>query len=60
VYLTSGGDNENFIEEFRIQNLEQIDKAILRQFAERIMSPKFKRAVQNIEKIIDRGEGVDL
>jgi len=60
VYLTPGGDKEDFIEELRIQNIEQIDKAALREFAVRSQSPKLKRALQNIERIIDRGEGVEL
>jgi predicted transcriptional regulator of viral defense system len=60
VYLTPGGDKEDFIEELRIQNIEQIDKGVLREFAVRSQSPKLKRALQNIERIIDRGEGVEL
>ena len=60
VYLTPGGDNQEFIEELRIQNLEQIDKAVLREFTEKTQSPRLKRALQNIERIIDRGEGVEL
>ena len=60
AYLTPGGDKEEFIEELRIQNLEQIDKAVLREFAGKSQSPKLKRALQNIERIIDRGEGVEL
>jgi predicted transcriptional regulator of viral defense system len=60
VYLTPGGDSEEFIEELRIQNIEQIDKAALREFAEKAQNPKFKRALQNIVRIINRGEGVEL
>ena len=60
VYLTPSGDKEEFIEELRIQNLEQIDKAVLREFAGKSQSPKLNRALQNIESIIDRGEGVEL
>jgi hypothetical protein len=60
VYLTPGGDKEDFIKELRIQDVEQIDKAILREFSERSQSPKLKRAFQNIARIIDRGEGVEL
>ncbi len=60
MYLTPGGDKKEYIEELRIQNLEQIDKAVLREFAERPQSPKLKRALQNIERIIDRSEGVEL
>lgn len=60
VYLTPRGDKEEFIEELRIQNLKQIDKAILREFAEKTQSPKLKRALKNIESIIDRGEGIEI
>jgi len=60
VYLTPSGDKEEFIEELRIQNFEQIDKAVLREFAGKSQSPKLKRALQNIVRIIDRGEGVEL
>jgi len=60
VYLTPGGDKEDFIEELRIQNIEQIDKAVLRKFSEKSQSTKLKRALQNIERVIDRGEGVEL
>jgi len=60
VYLTASGDKEGFIEELRIQNLEQIDKAVLREFSDRAQSLKLKRALRNIEAIIDRGEGVEL
>lgn len=60
VYLTPGGDNEDFIEELRIQSPEQIDKVVLREFAERPQSPKLKRAFQNIERIIDKGKDIEL
>jgi predicted transcriptional regulator of viral defense system len=60
VYLTPSGENQEFIEELRIQNIEQINQAALREFAEKARRPKLKRAVQNIKRIIDRGEGVDL
>ena len=60
VYLTAGGDKEDFIKGLRVQNIEQIDKAVLREFSERSQSPKLKRAFQNIERIIDRGQGIEL
>ena len=60
VYLTPGGDKEEFIEELRIQNIEQIDEAAIREFAEKAQRPKFKRAFHNIKRIINRGEGVEL
>ena len=60
VYLTSSGDKEDFLEELRIQNVEQIDRAALGEFVDKAKSPKLKRALQNIERIIDRGEGIEL
>ena len=60
LYLTPGSDKEEFIEELRIQNIEQIDRAVLQQFAKKSRSPKLQRAFLNIERIIDRGEGIEL
>ncbi len=60
VYLTPGGDKEEFIEELRLQNFEQIDRAMLGKVVEKTRGPKLRKAVNNIETIIDRGEGIDL
>lgn len=60
VYLTSGGDRKEFLEELRLQNLEKLNKDTLRQYAEKSDSPKLRRAVINIEAIIDEGEGTEL
>ncbi len=60
IYLTIGGDEIAFIEELRLQNFEQINKAVLREFVERFQSPKLNRALDNIENILDQGEGVEL
>ena len=60
VYLTPGGDKEEFIEELRLQNFEQIDKTTLREFAGKTRGPKFRKAVNNIETIIDASEGTEL
>jgi predicted transcriptional regulator of viral defense system len=60
VYLTEGGDSENFLDELRLQNLEKLNKEILRQFSQKFDSPKIKRAVSIIEDIINKGEGVEL
>ena len=60
VYLTPGGDKEDFIKELRIQNVEQVDKVVLRDFSKRFQSPKLMRAFQNIVRIINRGQGVEL
>jgi predicted transcriptional regulator of viral defense system len=60
VYLTSGGDQKKFLRELRLQNLDKLSKDTLRQYAEKSDSPKLRRAVINIETIINEGEGVEL
>jgi predicted transcriptional regulator of viral defense system len=60
VYLTSGGDQIEFLKELRLQNLNKLRKDILRQYAKKSDSPKLRRAVINIEAIISEGEGVEL
>ena len=60
IYLTAGGDKIEFIEELRLQNFEQIDRFVLHEFVERFQSPKLNRALGNIERILDQGEGVEL
>ncbi|MBL7107425.1 MAG: type IV toxin-antitoxin system AbiEi family antitoxin domain-containing protein [Phycisphaerae bacterium] len=60
IYLASGGDEIEFIEELRLQNFEQINRAVLREFVERFQSPKLNRALANIERILDQSEGIEL
>jgi predicted transcriptional regulator of viral defense system len=60
VYLTPGGEREEFLKELRLQNLDKLSKDILRQYAQKSDSPKLRRAVNNIETIINEGEGVEL
>ncbi len=60
VYLTAGGDKEEFLEELRLQNLNKLNPDVLGQYAEKTDSPKLKRAVWNIRSILGRGEGVRL
>ncbi|HDZ69315.1 MAG TPA: hypothetical protein ENH43_02730 [Phycisphaerales bacterium] len=60
IYLTPGGDEIAFIEELRLQNFEQINRAVLREFVERFQSPKLNRALANIERILDQSEGIEL
>lgn len=60
VYLTPGGDKEEFLNELRLQSLDKLSKDVLQLYAVRSDSPKLKRAVNNIEIIIDEGEGVEL
>ena len=60
IYLTPGGDEIEFIEELRLQNFEQISKDLLREFVQRFKSPKLRRAQDNIQAILDDGEGIEL
>jgi len=60
IYLTSGGEKIEFIEELRLQNFEQINKAVLHEFVERFQSPKLNRALANIVRILDQSEGIEL
>ena len=60
IYLTVGGDEIAFIEELRLQNFEQINRMVLREFVERFQSPKLNRALDNIERILDQSEGIEL
>jgi len=60
IYLTPGGDKIEFIKELRLQNFEQINRAVLCEFIERFQSPKLNRARANIERILDQSEGIEL
>ena len=60
VHLSPGSDSEEFIEQLRLQNFDKINKNILFEFADKSDSPKLKRACKYIEKIIQRGEGIEL
>lgn len=60
IYLTGGGDEIEFLDELRIQNFDKINRTKLREFAERFQSPKLYRALDNIDKILDQGEGIEL
>ncbi|MFA5293071.1 MAG: hypothetical protein WC496_08570 [Phycisphaerae bacterium] len=60
VYLTAGGDTEEFLDELRLQNLNRLNKDLLFRYVEKSKNHKLKRAVLNIKKIIDEMEGVEL
>ena len=60
IYLTPDSDKIAFIEELRLQNFEQINRAVLCEFVERFQSPKLNRALANIERILDQSEGLEL
>jgi len=60
VYFTAGGEKKEFLEELRLQNLEKLNRRVLEQFAEKSKSPKLRKAVSNIEIILDEPEGIEL
>jgi len=60
IYFTVGSDDRVFLEELRLQSFEKIDRVVLRKFVERFQSPKLRRALDTIEKILDEGEGIEL
>lgn len=60
VYLTPGGERPEFLRELRLQNLGAIRRKVLQQYAEKSGRPKLKRAVLNLQTILDEGEGVEL
>lgn len=60
IYLTPAGEKKDFIEQLRLGNLDRLDKKILRDAAETSGYSKLMCAYEHIEKIIDRGEGVEL
>ena len=60
VYLTPGGERPEFLRELRLQNLGVIRRDVLNQYAEKSGRPKLKRAVLNLQSILNEGEGVEL
>jgi predicted transcriptional regulator of viral defense system len=57
VYLTPGADNDDFLAELRLQNLESLDREVLVQLAQTSRSPKLRRAVTIIERLIEEEGG---
>ncbi len=57
VYLTPGADNDDFLAELRLQNLEGLDRDVLVQLAQTSRSPKLRRAVKIIERLIEEEGG---
>lgn len=60
LYLTPGGDSIQYIRSLRLQNLEQLDLRSLRNMADEFGKPKMRRAVEQIERLMQgmaSGEG---
>jgi predicted transcriptional regulator of viral defense system len=52
VYLQPGGDAPNYIHELRLQNLERLDLDELHRQAEIFNTPKLRRAVETITRLV--------
>lgn len=52
IYLTPDGDNEAYIHELRLQNLEVVSRERLCQFVEYADKPKLKRALPHLLEVI--------
>ena len=54
AHLTPDSDSLNYLKELRLQNLERLDKNLIREFAVRAGKPKWQRVAQQIEKLIEQ------
>jgi predicted transcriptional regulator of viral defense system len=52
IYLQPGGDSFDYLRELRLQNTEILDISILREFAEKIKTPKLQKAVTGILQLM--------
>ncbi len=61
LYLTPGADDPLFLQELRLQNLEQLNQQQLNSFAERMGNLKVQRAVHELTKLAnEQGEAFDI
>ena len=51
AHLTQGSDNETYLTQLRLQNLERLDLRRLQEFAERAAKPKWKRVASQITSL---------
>ena len=51
IYLQPGGDAPDYLQELRLQNLDRLNLDQLDQLAERIGSPKLRRAAARVRKL---------
>jgi hypothetical protein len=52
IYLQPGGDSPEYLRELRLQNLEQLDLNNLSRQAEIYNTPKVRRAIEVITRLI--------
>ena len=57
IYLTPGGDSEEYIESLRLQNLDQLDEIGLKKSAGDFGKPKLKRAAEIILRLMGQSAG---
>lgn len=60
IYLTPGSQTLGFMQELRLQNLDQLDMEKFRKMAVASGSPKLQSAVKQVDKIIKTEEYTDL
>jgi len=53
IYLQPGGETEVYLQELRLQNLDQLDQNRLLAYAERFKMPKINRAVSHLLPMIE-------
>lgn len=56
IYLTPGGDREEFLAELRLQNLDRLDLGLLEQMAQASGSPKLARAARRVAALAEGEE----
>jgi len=52
IYLTTGGDSEDYIRSLRLQNLEKLDVQSLKNAAETFGKPKLRRAAEQVALLV--------
>jgi predicted transcriptional regulator of viral defense system len=52
IHLQPGGDAPEYVRELRLQNLDRLDVAQLAKMADSIGSPKLRRAVEEVVKLV--------
>lgn len=57
IYLTPGGDSEDYLEGLRLQRLDQLRPTVLAESARRFDKPKLWRAIRTIGQRITGEEG---
>jgi predicted transcriptional regulator of viral defense system len=53
VYLQPGGDSPSYLDELRLQNLEQLDLQVLLRQAKRASRPKLMRAAEHLVELAE-------